>query len=570
MDTNKYVDTTFVPAQLPFEDWGAIEGLFRNLLEREINSVADLEQWWRDRSELQAAISEEGANRYIAMTCRTDDEAAKDAYLAYIEQIEPRVKPLVHALDQRHANLPLRTDLDPARYRVLNRHVENAVRLFRKENVPIETELGKLAQEYSEICGAMTVEFDGREQTLPQMSRYLEETDRSVREAAWRAVAERRLQDRDRLNQIFDAMRVQRHQLALNAGFENFRDYMFRKLERFDYTPADCERYHNAVERIVVPLLKRLSDERAKALGVKTLRPWDLQVDVHGRPPLRPFQTVDQLLDRTEQVFTRMDPSLSALFARLRAPGLLDLESRKGKAPGGYQYLRERTRRTFIFMNAAGLARDAETLLHEAGHAFHSMLSADEPLLQLRQAPTEFAEVASTSMEMLAQPFIDAFYPERDVADRARRHHFEGKVRSPAWIATIDAFQHWIYTNPGHTDGDRRRYWRSLLDRFAPDVDWTDLEGFRDSSWQRQLHLFEVPFYYIEYGIAELGALQMWINYQSDPARAVADYKKALALGGSQPLPKLFEATNVRFEFGVDMMRRVMDAVEAELASLPI
>lgn len=566
----KYIDTSFVPAEFAFDDWSVIEKMFRDLLDREVKSVSDLEQWWRDRSELESAISEEGATRYIAMTCRTDDEEIKKAYLNFVENVEPRVKPLVFALNQKHASLPVRTELDPGRYRVLNRHIDNAVRLFRKENVPIETELDKLAQQYNEVCGAMTVEFDGKEQTLPQMARYLEETDRDVREKAWRGVAERRLQDRDRINEIFDGMRPKRHQLALNAGFDNYRDFMFRKMERFDYTPEDCERFHNAVERIVVPLQRKINRERAEALGLERLRPWDLQVDVQGRPPLRPFQTADQLVERTQQVFSRMDPSLGALFNQLREPDVLDLESRKGKAPGGYQYQRDRSRRPFIFMNSAGLARDAEVLLHEAGHAFHSLLCADEPLLQYRHSPIEFAEVASMSMELLAMPFIDAFYPERDIADRARRQHLEGIAQSLPWIATIDAFQHWIYTNPGHNDADRRRFWRSLLDRFGPEVDWTDLENFRDSSWQRQLHLFDVPFYYIEYGIAQLGALQMWVNYQKDASKAISDYKKALSLGGSQPLPKLFEAANIRFDFGVDMMREVMNAVEAELDSLPI
>ncbi|MFW5653266.1 MAG: M3 family oligoendopeptidase [Planctomycetota bacterium] len=570
MSSMKYIDTSFVPAEFAFDDWSVIEKMFRDLLDREVKSVSDLEQWWRDRSELESAISEEGATRYIAMTCRTDDEEIKKAYLNFVENVEPRVKPLVFALNQKHASLPVRTELDPGRYRVLNRHIDNAVRLFRKENVPIETELDKLAQQYNEVCGAMTVEFDGKEQTLPQMARYLEETDRDVREKAWRGVAERRLQDRDRINEIFDGMRPKRHQLALNAGFDNYRDFMFRKMERFDYTPEDCERFHNAVERIVVPLQRKINRERAEALGLERLRPWDLQVDVQGRPPLRPFQTADQLVERTQQVFSRMDPSLGALFNQLREPDVLDLESRKGKAPGGYQYQRDRSRRPFIFMNSAGLARDAEVLLHEAGHAFHSLLCADEPLLQYRHSPIEFAEVASMSMELLAMPFIDAFYPERDIADRARRQHLEGIAQSLPWIATIDAFQHWIYTNPGHNDADRRRFWRSLLDRFGPEVDWTDLENFRDSSWQRQLHLFDVPFYYIEYGIAQLGALQMWVNYQKDASKAISDYKKALSLGGSQPLPKLFEAANIRFDFGVDMMREVMNAVEAELDSLPI
>lgn len=558
-----------VPADLDATRWGNLEPLYRSLLERELKCPGCLEQLLLDRSALDAAASEAHTNLYVRMTCHTDDEQAKAAYLDFVENVEPKLKQAGFELDRRIVGSPHRAGLDADRYGVLLRDLTADVELFREDNIPLQTEDTKLDQQYEETCGAMTVDFDGEERTLPQMGKYLEQTDRSVREAAWRGIAERRYRDHEKLNGIFDRMIELRTQIARNAGFDNYRDYMFKRRHRFDYTPADCEDFHEAAEQVCVTVLRRLNADRAAALKVDPLRPWDLGVDPLGREPLRPFEGADELVAKTSKLFHRMDPSLGEMFDTLRSGDCLDLETRKGKAPGGYQAHRDRTLRPFIFMNAAGVHRDLDTMVHESGHAFHAILCHGEPLLHYRHAPIEFAEVASMTMELFGFPFLDEFYDEAGVL-RARRKRLEDLATLLPWVATIDAFQHWIYTNPQHTHEQRTAQWLRLSDRFGPAVSWDGLEPYHSFGWQRQGHLFGVPFYYIEYGIAQLGALQMWLQYREDPAKAIANYRKALSLGGSRPLPDLFAAAELDFSFGPATMRRLMDEVRKELDTLPI
>lgn len=556
--------SSFVPAGIDATRWESLEPLYRSLIERPLKCAGCVEQLILDRSDLDAFASEAEANAYIRMTCHTDDEDAKKRFLQFVEHVDPQLKKVGFELDRKIAESPFASELDQERYGVLLRSLRQNVKLFRPENVPLETELTKLDQQYSEINGAMTVEFDGREQTMPQMARYLEETDRSVREKSWRATAERRLRDADRISDIYDKMIGLRHRLAVNAGFKNFRDFQHERMHRFDYAPADCERFHSAVEQVWVPVLRRLNAERSKSLGLSALRPWDLKVDTLGRAPLRPFRAADDLVERTSRAFQRMDRELGTMFDSMRGGGCLDLDSRKGKAPGGYQYQRQYSRTPFIFMNAAGLQRDLETMVHEAGHAFHSILSKGDPILAYRGSPMEFAEVASMSMELLTFPVLDEFYSEAD-ANRARRGLLENLATMLPWIAQIDAFQHWVYTHPTHTRQERTAEWLRLTARFGPSVDYSGCEDVLATSWQRQLHLFGVPFYYIEYGIAQLGALQLWLLSRRDSATALAGYKRALALGGSKPLPRLFEAAGLRFDFGPEIMRDLQNEVSREL-----
>ncbi len=560
--------TDFVPADLDASQWSALEPLYQALLDRELSCENCLEKLILDRSELDAAASEAAANLYINMTRHTEDEDAKRAYLAFIENVEPKLKKAGFELDKKIARSEHTDKLDPDRYGVLIRDMKADVELFRDENVPLQTQDTKLGQQYSEVCGAMTVEFEGEERTLPQMARYMEVTDRSTREAAWRSVSERRHQDHEKISGLFDQMISLRKQIAANAGFDNYRDYMFKAKHRFDYTPEDCEDFHKAAEEVCVPLYRKLNAERAEMLGVDSLRPWDLAVDVKGRDPLQPFDGADELINKSSALFHKMPGGLGELFDRMRQGDCLDLESRKGKAPGGYQYQRDRSRQPFIFMNAAGLGRDVEVMIHESGHAFHSMLCEHDPLVTYRHSPIEFAEVASISMELLAFPYLGEFYDEQE-ANRARRDQLAGYVRLLPWIATIDAFQHWLYLNPDHTREQRTEKWLELDERFGAAVDWSGLEDHRTIMWQRQLHLFEVPFYYIEYGIAQLGALQLWLQSLADEQRAINNYRQALSLGGSKPLPELFQAAELTFDFSPDTTRRLMDAVQHELEKLP-
>ncbi len=557
--------TDFVPADIDATNWDNLQPYYQQLLDREFKCSGCLEQFLLDRSELDAAASEAGSNLYITMTCNTEDKNAKDAFLSFVENVEPELKKLSFELNKKVVSSQHIESLDKDRFGVLVRDWCADVEIFRDENVPLQTEDTKLGQEYAELCGAMMVNFDGEERTMPQMGMYQQDQDRSVREASWRAVAERRLQDRDTIDGIFDKMVANRNQTAQNAGFEEYRGYMFAVKHRFDYTPEDCIAFHDAIDEACMPIVRALAKERKEALGVDTLRPWDIAVDPHGHAALKPFDSADDLIEKTSKLFHRMDTELGDMFDTMRDGGYsLDLDSRKGKAPGGYQASRDRQRKPFIFMNAAGLPRDLDTMVHEAGHAFHYMLCRHDDLVWYRGAPLEFAEVASMSMELLAYPFLDEFYSPEEIK-RAIKKHLEGIVSTLTWVATIDAFQHWIYLNPEHTREERTAHWLELGERFGGGVDWTGLEAEQEAVWHRQLHPFEVPFYYVEYGIAQLGALQMWLKYIENPKEAIAAYKNGLELGASKTLPSLFEASGLKFDFTTDMVSTLMKTVGEEL-----
>lgn len=569
----------YVPAKLNGADWDALEPLYTGLLERTVGTLGEFEQWLLDRSELDAAASEGRANLYINMTCHTDDKAASAAWTTYLDKVSPNLKPMSSKLDRRQLELFEAFSDEPGvkALHTIERSTRRSIDIFRQENVDIETKIAKLDQKYDELCGEMSVEFDGQERTLPQMGKYLQESDRDRREKAWRLTAERRLRDRDAIEAIFEEMIELRQQLATNAGYDNYRDYQHDKYQRFDYTPQDCKKFHAAITQHCVPFMRKLDERRRKSLGLDTLRPWDLAVDEKGRDPLTPFDGGQDLIERSRKVFQGLDPELAGFFNSLGDDVTVegggqnfDLNSRKGKAFGGYQYMRDRARVPFIFMNAAGLHRDVETMVHEAGHAFHSMLCAHHDLLPFRDYCTEIAETASMSMELLTMPYWDAYYPDALDADRARRAQLEGSISTLCWIATIDEYQHWIYTNKGHTRAQREAAWVDIMSKYDHATSWEGLEDFRAAQWQRQGHLFGNPFYYIEYGIAQLASLGIWRHMlNKGEAKALELYKAALAPGGSKPLPELFALAELPFDFGPEIVGTLVAAVEAELAKLP-
>jgi oligoendopeptidase F len=560
---------SFVPQDLDLGDWPQIAPLFDQLEQAsgKITTPAGLDRWLLEWSELNAALDEESSRRYIAMTCHTDNAEAEKAYLHFVENVDPHLKPRQFALEKIYVAHPLRPKLPKQRFEVFDRDVKNHVELFRPENVALETEEAKLCQQYQKLIGAQTVNFRGEEKTLVQMGRHLEEPDRALRQEAWESVANRRLQDVEKCEEIFDELIKLRTQIAKNAGFDNYRDYAFRQKGRFDYTPDDCLEFHRAIETEIMPAVRQIQADRRQKLQLESLRPWDLAVDPQNRPALKPFGPVSEMVSRTQKIFNHLDGELAAGFKQMQDLKLLDLDNRKGKAPGGYQSTLSEARVPFIFMNAVGVQRDVETILHESGHAFHAQATRGEDLYAYRGAPIEFCEVASMSMELLGNEFLEEFYAQAE-ANRARKTHLEGIIGFFPWMAVVDAFQHWIYTHAGHTRAERQAAYLELMDRFGGDVDWSGWEKMRAHSWHRQLHIFIHPFYYVEYGIAQLGALEVWANSRRNKVKALNDYKKSLALGGSRPLPELFHAAGCSFKFDAATIKPLVELAGSELKKL--
>ena len=563
----------FVPDVFDATIWENIKPLADDLMERELNCSSCIEGLISDSSELAEHISETGALLYIGMTCDTESEEKRESFLDFMSNIRPKLSEFSDALNRRIVNHSSVDDL-PSRYDLMLRGMRTDVEIFRKENIPLGVRQTELVTEAQTINGAMTVEFEGEERTFPQMSKYLESNDRSQRQAAWVAMSARRMEDSERLSEIFDELVSIRHQMATNSGFESYTQYMFRAMHRFDYTIEDCLEFHDSVESVCMPILKNINKDRRDGLGIGELSPWDVNEkggsgpDIHGREPLRPFETVDEMVEKLSEMFHEISSDLGGKFDKLVEMDTLDLDTRKGKAPGGYQYYLEKSRVPFIFMNAAGLQGDLETMIHEAGHAFHSLYCGHLELIDERDYPIEFAEVASMSMELLTQPWWDKFY-ESEEADRARRAHLEGVAFLLPWIATIDSFQHWIYANPGHSREERAEVWLSIRDKFGSEMDWTGHTDFRELSWQQQGHLFGVPFYYIEYGIAQLGSLQLWKTQMSDPQKALDDYANAMTLGNTRTLPELFSAADLELGFNEGHFMSLMGTVETALSELP-
>lgn len=560
-----YTPRTFVDESADLTRRDEVTAYYQELLNRPVTSQAEFEQWVRDESELAAALDQQGSILYIRMTCETGNAVYVEQYKDFLQNIVPSVKPLENAISRRFLDLNAQYPLEAGRYRVLERNLRADIELFSQENVPLQTDVQMLSQEYQSIFGEMTVLFQGQERTLPEMAKFQEEPERNLREQAWRLSAERRIEKAGHLEHVFDTMLGLRNAIARNAGFANFMDYQFQDYHRFDYRPEHCRRYHETVRHCVVPLWEKILQRRRKMMGLDSLRPWDLTVDPQGREPLRPFRRTDDLISGVHRIFQRIDPLLGVQFHEMIQLGLLDLDSRKGKAPGGYQNTLAEARKPFIFMNAVGMDADVRTLLHEGGHAFHALASADEPLYAYRHAPMEFCEVASMSMELLGNEYLEEFYTPED-ARRSSETHLEQIIHILAWVATIDAFQHWIYEHPDHTREERTQQWDKIYQDFdGAEINWSGLEHYRRTLWHRQLHIFEVPFYYIEYGIAQLGALQIWKNYRDNPPLALEQYKSALAFGGSRSLPELFAAAGIEFDFSDKTIRPLVEAVAMEL-----
>jgi oligoendopeptidase F len=559
----------YLPADFILTDWAGLEPLFIELTNRTINTKEELENWLQDLSELEAFISEDACWRQIKMTCDTTDKSLEDAFTYFCMEIQPQMQPYADALNKKLIACPFTEALDKAEYFTYLRSVKKSIDLFRTENIPLQAELSVLQQQYGTIAGKMTIEMNEQEYTLQQAAQFLENEDRAVREEAYKKIQERRLQDKDAMHELFTSLIQKRHQVAVNAGFENYRDYKFVELGRFDYTKEDCFQFHEAVKLHVLPLIDKIYARKKQKLGLDILKPWDTEAEPSGTKPLRPFTDGKDLYEKSVACFEQLNPFFADCLRKMNELKHFDLESRKGKAPGGYNCPLAESGAPFIFMNAAGQMSDVTTMVHEGGHAIHSFLAHPLSLSAFKEYPMEIAEVASMAMELFTMNHWQSFFDNDTDLNRAKEHQLERTMTIFPWIAIIDKFQHWVYENPNHTIEERTNNWTAILKEFSTNsIDYTGLDMYRAIGWQRQLHLFEVPFYYIEYGIAQLGAIGMWMQYQKNPNQALENYMNALALGGTKTLPELYQTAGLEFNFSPNYVKHLMDFTNEELEKL--
>lgn len=561
------MNRTYVPENLNVDDTHEVSKLYRHLLQREIPvDSAKLRQWILDWSELESVLGEVSCRRYVAMTCNTADEKAAKAYTDFVENIQPIMNEYDDKLNKKLVAHPAKDALQ-GEFGEWFKGVQVSLDLFSPDNIALETEENKEIQAYQKITGGMSVEFDGETKTMQQMAAYMERTDRELRERAWRTMWERRLKDKDALDKSFDNLFAIRKQVAKNAHCKDFIDYIFLAKHRFDYSPADCEAFHESIEKLVLPLQKEIYKKRAQKMGLERLRPWDLNVDPLDRAPLKPYSTGEELIEKVDQIFESIHPQAGKWAREMQAKKLIDPDSRLGKAPGGYQIGFDESRLPFIFMNSACTDRDIYTLLHESGHSFHQFALADQPIFPYRDVPAEFAEVASMSMELIGMSNLKPFYGnDCEAIERSTIGELEDVIWLFPWVASVDSFQHRLYNFPEHTASDRSDIWTEIMDRYDAGVDYTGLEAVRRNLWQKQLHIFECPFYYIEYGIAQIGALQVWANFKKDPKKAIDDLFRAESLGSSRPVKELFEAANIKFDFSPRTLEPLMQVVWDEIS----
>ena len=555
----------FLPEDLAITEFKVIEPFFQELLERPVQNLNDFDNWLKDRSELDAVLEEDMAWRYIRMSIHTQDEQLREAYNFFVSKIQPELAPLEDQLNQKLMALPFLEQRVDSAHQIYFRSVRTALELYREENIALQAALSEEAQQYGAVSAAQSIAHDGKTLTMQQAAQLLKEKDETLRQHIFEKMAAVRRKDREQLDTLFSSLIQKRQQLAQNAGFANFRDYKFVEMGRFDYKKEDCFAFHEAIKTHIVPLVKEIQAEKLRKLGKNLFKPWDLDVDPEGKPALQPFKTGAEMLSGTIQMFDRIDPYFGDCLRVMDQLGHLDLDSKQGKAPGGYNYPLYEIGVPFIFMNAVGSQRDLETMVHEGGHAIHPFLSRDLSLTAFKNLPSEVAELASMSMELLSMPQWSEFY-EPQAQQRAMREQIEGTLKVLPWIAQIDAFQHWIYENPTHTRQERSAHWIQLTQDFGTGlVDWTDYEDLIECSWQRQLHLFEVPFYYIEYGIAQLGALGVWKNSLANKQRAIEQYKNALSLGYSAPMSTIYETAGVPFDFSSERLQTLAQFIKEQL-----
>lgn len=560
----------FFAEDFKISSWEDLSPYVDKLVAFPIDSLEQFKTFLACKSEFDAVLEEDAAWRYIRMTIDTANEENAKSYSFFVNEIQPKLAPYEDQLNKKIVGSEFVKALSGDKaFQIYFRSIQKAIDLFREENIPLEAEVSDLAQEYGSISGAQTIEYKGEKMTLQRASLFLRDQDENVRREVFELISKRRLEDQQKLDDLFDKLLEKRHQIAVNAGYDNYRDYKFDALGRFDYTKEDCFDFHASIKKHLVPIIREINQKQAELLGKEKLKPWDTEVDPLGRSALKPFETAQELVDGTVSMFSKIDPYFADCIQTMETMKHLDLESKHGKSPGGYNYPLYEIGVPFIFMNAVGAQRDLVTMVHEGGHAIHSFLSRDLKLTGFKNLPSEVAELASMSMELLSMKHWGDFYKNEEDLNRAKIEQLESVLKVLPWIATIDEFQHWLYTNPTHSQAERKAKWNEINSSYGTGVvDWSGFEEVRSYSWHRQLHLFEVPFYYIEYGIAQLGALSVWKNSIADSKNAVENYKKALAMGYTNSLPEIYKTAGVTFDFSENNVSQLAKFIQDELHKL--
>jgi len=558
----------FVSENIEIDSWKKIKPLFDNLIERKVSSSEELQEWMLDRSELEAVLEEDMAWRYIKMNIDTTDKELADRFSFWIKEISPKTAPYSHKLNLKLVKSPYLKELEKEKYHIYLRSVNKQIEIFREENILLFTEMEAKQQEYGSIVAKMSVEIDGKKMTMQKAALLLKNTKRAKREEVFNKMSARRRQDEEALDNLFDELIVLRQKIAKNADFDNYRDYMFAAMGRFDYTPEDCFDFHDAIEKEIVPIITSFEQKRKEKLGFENYKPWDTQVNVDGLDPLKPFDNGKVLIDKSILCFHRLRPYFGDCLATMQAMKHLDLESKDGKAPGGFMYPLYEIGVPFIYMNAVGSQRDVVTMVHEGGHAIHSFLSRNLEMTEFKSTPSEVAELASMSMELLSMDHWDIFYENDSQLKRAKLEQLEKALETLPWVASIDKFQHWIYTTE-HTAKERKEKWLEISAKLGNQViNWEGNENVHANLWQRQLHLYEVPFYYIEYGMAQLGAIAMWRSYKELGEKGLDNYMEALRLGYTKSISEIYETAGIKFDFSAIYVKELATFIKKELSKL--
>ncbi|MCU5682844.1 M3 family oligoendopeptidase [Bacillus wiedmannii] len=546
-----------------------LEKTLSTLLNKEISSKLELENWLKKQSTVIWEIEEQLRSHYIAFQCNTNNKKIKDTFEYDQQYVRPLLKRYQNSFDNKYLESPFRMELDPKTYSLLDKKIKNAQTLFCEKNIDLEITEDKLVTEYFEITGGLTALWDDEEKTITELHSYLQDPDRHIRKKAKTLISEKFLSVENKLQQILNELIAIRHQKAQNIQLDNYRDYMFKKYERFDYTPDDCYELAESIREYVVPLIDKMFNEKKSELQVDSLRPWDLKATAPNQKVLKPIEDASDLVEKSSRILHKLDPEFSALLSRMHKNNCLDLESRKGKGPGGFCEYLPASQLSFIFMNLNHTHYDVTTFLHEIGHSIHNECMNQVELQKYLEIPSESAELASMTMELFSMEYWDTFYENTEEFIKAKLDFFKDIVKYLPQMLIVDQFQHWMYENPNHTAKERNEKYLELHKTYQSNV--VNIEGYENwiaTGWLPVLHIFELPFYYIEYAIAQLGALQMYKQYKENPKQAIENYKKALSLGSSKSLPEIYEAAGIRFDFSGETIKELMLFVEGELESL--